>query len=52
MDHARSKLFVFVFLLGSLVGCSQKPEEQVIKLLEEKYANLYINNEAHKREVI
>lgn len=52
MDHARNNLFLVLLLLGSFMSCSRKPEEQVIKLLEEKYANLYINNETHKREVI
>jgi hypothetical protein len=52
MDHAHNKLFIcFLFLL--LSACSSRtPEEQLLHLVEDKYANLYFNNEAHKRKVI
>lgn len=52
MDHARNKIILGLLLL-SLSACSSKgPEEKLIENLEEKYANLYFNNETHKRKVI
>ena len=52
MDHAHNKL-IFCFLFLFLSACSSRsPEEQLINKIEEKYANLYFNNETHKRKVI
>lgn len=52
MDHARKKLLL-CFLMLTLSACSsKKPEERLISILEEKYANLYVNDESHKRAVI
>lgn len=52
MDHALNKL-IFCLLLLTLSACSSRtPEEQLLSQLEEKYANLYFNNEAHKRKII
>ncbi len=43
-----------LLLLGLvfLFTACQKPEELLISLLKNQYANLYVNNEPHKREVI
>lgn len=52
MDHARNKI-IFCLLLLTLAACSSRtPEEQLLSHLEEKYANLYFNDEAHKRKII
>lgn len=52
MDHARNKLIIcFLFLI--LSACSSRTnEEQLLHQLEDKYANLYFNDEIHKRKVI
>ena len=52
MDHARNKIVIcFLFLI--LAACSSRtPEEQLLYQLETNYANLYFNNEPHKRLVI
>jgi C-terminal processing protease CtpA/Prc len=52
MDHARNKIIFCLFLLILSACSSRTPEEQLLRQLEEKYANLYFNNEAHKRKVI
>lgn len=51
MDHAHNKLLIcFLFILSA---CSSKtPEDRLLNLLEEKYANYYINNETHKKSVV
>lgn len=52
MDHAHNKI-IFCLLLLILSACSSRtPEELLLRQLEEKYANLYFNNEAYKRKVI
>lgn len=51
MNLNHNKLFLFLFLL--LTACrSESPEDRLISYIEQKYANLYYNNEPHKRAVI
>ena len=56
MDHARNKNFVLLLLLlmlGCLASCSSRtPEEWLVKHIEDKYANLYVNNEPAKRAAL
>ncbi|MBC7429479.1 MAG: hypothetical protein H7336_12750 [Bacteriovorax sp.] len=52
MDHARNK-FKFTFLiLFLLASCSRTPEQQLVSIIENKYANLYVNDKRHKREIL
>nr|BDT29338.1 S41 family peptidase [Bacteriovorax sp. HI3] len=52
MDHARNKIHLISFLSIFLSACSPKPGEVLIKDLETKYANLYVNGETTKRQAI
>lgn len=51
MDQGHNK-FIFCFLLILTACTSKTPEDRLLTLIEEKYANLYYNNESHKRAVI
>ncbi len=53
MDHAHNKIFVFLLILICFTGCSgRSPEELLVKHIEDKYANLYVNNETKKRAAL
>lgn len=51
MDQGHNNFFFCLLLI--LSACTSKtPEERLLSLIEEKYANLYYNNEPHKRAVV
>lgn len=52
MDQALNKKILFFSLIFLFTSCAPKPEVQLVNILEEKYANLYVNNEKQKRKVI
>lgn len=51
MNLGHNKLFLLFLLL--LTAChSENPEDRLLSYIEQRYANLYYNNEPHKRAVI
>jgi hypothetical protein len=52
MDLDLSKIFKIMSLLGILTACQKLPEEHFMSLLKNNYANLYINDQSHKRAVL
>ncbi|MBC7714644.1 MAG: hypothetical protein H7177_14960 [Rhizobacter sp.] len=52
MDHAHNKITKCFLLLLLLTSCSPRPEKQLVSILENRYANLYVNDQRQKREVI
>ena len=53
MGHVRYKLTIIIVMLFTLLSCkSERAEDHIIKLLEENYANLYINHVEEKREAL
>ncbi len=51
MNQGHNK-FIFCFLLILSACTSKTPEDRLLTFIEEKYANLYYNNEPHKRAVV
>lgn len=52
MRQAPFHKHAIMFLLIVLSSCTMRPEDQLIKKLEERYANLYFNEESQKRKAI
>jgi hypothetical protein len=46
------KSILFLLILFGFMACSPSPEVQLVKLIEDRYANLYVNNEKQKREAL
>jgi hypothetical protein len=52
MDQGLSNTLKLIFLSVLLASCQKHPEDHLIYLLKNNYANLYVNDPLHKKEVI